>query len=525
MTKNTPGATESERSSLAGSERDYVAKVSEVWDELARGGKQPKGTDLAEAMANRLKISTGTASGLLIGFQNLVNYACSEIVVGASALDEERMSVRAAFEAIRPVLEARLQQRFDRVDEQSREVKCLKCGQKCESQGRRERAWQSTVGKLRLKRRYGWCEGCEQGRAPAQEQVGLPPGDCTAGLEEVTTLMATTVPHGMAVNLVEKLLGLEVSEQSVKSSVERRGSEVVKLGDEEAREIREFEEKWGKSPPYITEQDCGREVEVAYLEVDGVVVMTREEKSDSGAKIKEGRGGPGRKYEVVGREVKNAVLYEGAACARESESRGVILKKSYVSTLGHWTILAALIWAMMLKQGLNRAKLIVILSDGAEWIRSLCQWLPVNLFLILDLYHVKHKVWETAGALYGEGTVAAKEWAEQQCERIEQGLAVKVIESLEFLKGSHHKARDQIESLQTYLRNNQDRMDYPRYRAMGLRVGSGAVESANYHVTGGRLKLQGMRWSENGAAQMARLRADLFNGVWQERSRRILKAA
>jgi hypothetical protein len=121
--------------------------------------------------------------------------------------------------------------------------------------------------------------------------------------------------------------------------------------------------------------------------------------------------------------------------------------------------------------------------------------------------------------------VAAKEWAKQQCERIEQGPTAKVIESLEFLKGSHHKAREQIEGLQFYLRNNHDRMDYPQYRAMGSRVGSGAVESANYHVTGARLKLQGMRWSEDGAAQMARLRADLFNGAWQERSRQILKAA
>jgi hypothetical protein len=63
-------------------------------------------------------------------------------------------------------------------------------------------------------------------------------------------------------------------------------------------------------------------------------------------------------------------------------------------------------------------------------------------------------------------------------------------------------------------------MDYPRYRAMGLRVGSGAVESANSHVTGARLKLPGMRWSEEGAAQMARLRADLFNGVVCGRSGR-----
>jgi len=147
------------------------------------------------------------------------------------------------------------------------------------------------------------------------------------------------------------------------------------------------------------------------------------------------------------------------------------------------------------------------------------------VLLIRDLYHVKHKIWETAATLYGEGTEAANQWAQEPCQRIEQGQARDVIESLPFLKRSRHKARAQIESLQTYWRHNQDRMDYPRYPARGLRVGSGAVESANYHVTGARLKLPGMRWSEDGAAQMARLRADLFNGVWQDRSRQILEAA
>ena len=100
-----------------------------------------------------------------------------------------------------------------------------------------------------------------------------------------------------------------------------------------------------------------------------------------------------------------------------------------------------------------------------------------------------------------------------------------VLTELGALQERHPKAREQLARVQTYLRRNQDRMDYPQYRAQGLRVGSGAIESTNYHVTGARLKLQGMRWSVVGAAQMARLRADLFNGVWQARSRQILLAS
>lgn len=516
MTKNTPSPKATESS--------WIELVAETWDGLSQQNEAPSTKEFAQALAARLSLDVSVASGLLTGFQTLLAYAQAERAPDSTALEEERASVQAALAAARPVFEARLQRRVDEVDERKEEVKCGGCGRAGVSQGRRERTWRSTVGQISIKRRYSWCEACQQGRALAQERVGLPAGDYTAGLDEVATLMAVTVPHGMAVELLAQMMGIEVSEQGVKSAIARRGEQVVELLRAEAEEIKRFEDDWGKHPPYITAQAPDKPIEVAYLEVDGVHVMTRTQAKAS-SEPQPGRGGPGRRYEVSGREVKNAVLYEAAACAKESERRGCLLEKTYVSHLGDWLGLAVLIWAQMLKLGFDRAKLLVVLSDGAAWIRSLCAWLPVKVFLILDLYHVKHKVWEMAAGIFGEGTPETRQWAETQCQRIEDGQAQDVIQALEFLKQSHHKAREQIVSLQTYLGNNLDRMDYPTYRAQGLRVGSGAIESANYHVTGARLKLPGMRWSEDGAAQMASLRAELFNGVWRERSQQILKAA
>src|SRR3954451_15735675 len=69
----------------------------------------------------------------------------------------------------------------------------------------------------------------------------------------------------------------------------------------------------------------------------------------------------------------------------------------------------------------------------------------------------------------------------------------------------------------SYLRNNVQRMDYPRYRANGWSIGSGAVGSACKTVVGQRLKLAGMRWREYGTDGMCHLRA-LFKseaGQWQ----------
>jgi len=92
-----------------------------------------------------------------------------------------------------------------------------------------------------------------------------------------------------------------------------------------------------------------------------------------------------------------------------------------------------------------------------------------------------------------------------QCTFIERGEVWEVLAALRELGPRRKATRKVVEELVTYLTNNKDRMDYPEYRAKGYRVSSGSVESANYHVTGARLKQQGMRWSEKGAAKLSRL--------------------
>jgi hypothetical protein len=498
--------------------------VAQSWNKLTKEGQTPSAREVADELAKRLAIDGATALGLMQGMETLVQYAQGPWSDRDTVVEQERQSVKVALQSVRPILQARVQQQLDEMDQAQPEVWCRMCRHSILSQGRRTRTWGSTVGELTLTRRYHWCDRCEQGRAVAQENVGLTDSDYTPGLEELCTVMATTVPHQMAVGLIDQMLGLSLSAKALKSMTERRGQQIVQQMDDHAQQARQDYETWGRKPEREPTQPGGKEAQVVYLEMDGVLILTRQE-IETDAAVAPGRGGKGRHYQVKGREVKNAIFYNGAQCAQESDSRGCLLEKSYVSHLGDWQWFAVLVWVQIFKLGFDRAKLIVVLSDGAEWIRDLCQWLAIPVLLILDLYHVKHRIWEVAAVVFGDGTPEASHWAQQQCQRIEDGEAVEVIQSLAVLRKSYRKARDHIDRLQVYLTNNLDRMDYPRYRAAGLRVGSGAIESTNYHVTGARLKLPGMRWSETGAAEMSRLRADLFNGCWQQRTRQLLKAA
>lgn len=510
--------------------------LSVVFEAFAKSGGCTKG--LAKELA--VAFGDGVGAAFVEGLSELAAYAAAAMGDEAGAIDEEEAAVVASRRVVRPVLQAKLQARLDALDVKLVGLAtCAGCEATAESQGRRSRSWASILGPLRLKRRYAFCDECKQGVAPAQKALGLTDSEFTPRLEEVTTMMATTVPFGMATTLVGKLCGIEVSVKGAEEMVDRRAAAALQLDAEEAKTCAALDDT---GLPVKTQQRPADTVpegdapKVAYLEIDGVIPITREEltrkemtaverrRMDRAKKAK-ARGGKGRRYRIVGREVKNAVLYDGKDCATESPGRGCILKKTYVSHLGDWNSFAARLWVAMLRLRFEKATLLVVLSDGADWIRSLAEGLPVPALLILDLFHVKHRIWEVAHSVYGERSDKARSWAYAQCDRIEAGQAPKVIEALKFLRPGRAEAKVLVEQLAGYLANNRDRMDYPAYRARGLRISSGTVESANFHVTGTRLMLQGMRWSAEGAGQMAALRADLFNGRWESRSRQLLKAA
>jgi hypothetical protein len=446
----------------------------------------------------------------------------------------------AARRILRPLLAAKVQARLDALDAQlAGQAACPTCPGSAESQGRLIRHWTSLFGDLRLRRRCRHCGDCNAGFAPAQQVLGLPAGEFTPRFEEVCTMLTTTVSHGMARELLAKLLGVEVSIRALEDMTERRGAAIQAREATEATQCEPYDATGLPVPTQARPADTvppEAAPRTAYLEVDGVSALTRQEftkdeltpaekQRQRRAQQQHARGGKGRRYRTVGKEVKNAVLYDGADCAKESPSHGRILHKTYVSHLGDWQTFARLLWVTMLRLRFDAVQQLVILSDGAEWIRSLGAWLPITVFLILDLYHVKRRIFEVAHSVYGEHTEAARQWADIQCTRVEAGHAAEVITALGFLRPRRAETKKLVADLGGWLFNNRDRMDYPTYRARGLRISSSAVESANFHVTGQRLKVQGTRWSEEGAGQMATLRADLFNGRWEKRTKELLAAA
>ena len=87
---------------------------------------------------------------------------------------------------------------------------------------------------------------------------------------------------------------------------------------------------------------------------------------------------------------------------------------------------------------------------------------------------------------------------------------------------SHAATCEEARKNAEYFSNNRDRMNYPKFRAMGLCVATGVVEGGCKNIVGARLKHGGMRWTVAGANAIIALRcaveSNRFDDFWERRA-------
>jgi len=125
-----------------------------------------------------------------------------------------------------------------------------------------------------------------------------------------------------------------------------------------------------------------------------------------------------------------------------------------------------------------------------------------------------HLMWGLTHALYGAGSLRAAAWVEPLKDQLYLHGAAPVLAALTALAPTTEEALNARTDAQTYFTRNVARMDYPRFVARQLPIGSGAVESACKCLVEARLKQAGMRWGVPGSQAIASLRAVQRSGRW-----------
>jgi hypothetical protein len=382
--------------------------------------------------------------------------------------------------------------------------RCPQCGACLRSKGFVKRQVISLVGPIRWQRRIGRCpQGCETPQvAPFDEELGLQPHQRTSGeLQSLGCALAVFVPFATAATLLRWYSAASISPRALWGWVQAAGQRAMEQLQEQLQAVAQ-----GQLPP---EEPLAAELAAAPLLMgaDGVMVPFRPEGGDPRGK-------------TAWHEVKVGVL---ARLGRHRTRTGKVVARLHqrrlVAVFGDIEALQRRLWLAALRQGIRHASQVVWLSDGARGLWRLFEgYFTAYATGILDFYHAVQQLWKGAAAWLDGRTSNARRWFIWARHRLRygnpDGVLADLADALE-LEGLPATARDTLTTVYAYLQRHRDHINYEAYKALGLPLGSGMVESACKWLIQQRFKGVGMRWSEDGFNHLLHLRLAWVNGSFE----------
>lgn len=323
------------------------------------------------------------------------------------------------------------------------------------------------------------------GFSPLDEELGLLPGKLTPRLQQSVVRMGAWMPFEKAAGELEYLLGVEVSEPRVRRLTEKAGAALVAV--QEAK-VERLESEAPESP-------VGPALQL--LSVDGAMVP------------------------LVGREwteVKTLAMGEVTIELEERSAEEVIKTSelSYFSRCLESDEFARQALVETHRRGLERAKRVCAVCDGAEWEQKFIDYHRPDAVRILDFPHAAEYVAAVGRVVYGEESDEFSRWFNTQRHQLRHGEEEEVLSELRRLAQQEPIGQELIEEKLQYLTKRREMIHYKEFAEAGYPIGSGCVESANKVVIHARMKQAGMHWARENVNPMAALRNAACNDRWEE---------
>ena len=417
-------------------------------------------------------------------------------------LDFEALELAARRQALRLAAHA-LEQRWNAAtsDHAGPALPCA-CGAMAQYHGRHQKTFASVRGPLRLERAYDHCGKCQSGFGPRDrhlhlERFWLPPGvlrrtGSTAALGSFQESRARL--HALA--------GVEVRGSQVERAAESLGGEIA--ADERACVER-----------------MGAVAATMYLGMDGTGVPMRPSEVA-------GRAGKQSDGSAKTREAKVVTVW--TAESRDDQGKPVrdqgsityaaaIESAAVLDTCPDRSDFAERVWREATRRGFSEASRGVVLGDASPWIWNTTKELFPQAIQILDRFHAKEHLRALGKSVYGESPPGPR-WIPRRYDELDEGRLKPLLRALHRQAAKHEDAR----ACADYIRNNRDRMHYPKFHEQGLCTSPGVVEAGCKTVIGTRLKRSGMHWTVDGANAIITLRccklSGRFEDFWERRAGR-----
>jgi hypothetical protein len=249
---------------------------------------------------------------------------------------------------------------------------------------------------------------------------------------------------------------------------------------------------------------------VTYIEVDGTGVSgLPRELSDKGK-----NGGPAKTFEAkIGVIFKQSFDANGLPLLNNNQIYREPKNTKYMGTTHKVGMFIKMFSTFLSLKGVCNTLPIVFLSDGAIWLENLRLKLFPNSIGIVDIFHALEHLTKLLECLYFDNKDMYNEFSAKCIRLLELGNIDELIALvMPKIVGPYKKA---IMKKLTYFTGNKEKMRYGLYRAAGLFIGSGVIESACKCIVEHRLNGSGMRWTKKNAENVIALRCAIYSDEYK----------
>lgn len=416
-------------------------------------------------------------------------------------------AVEAALRAAVLLAGARLIERLVGPLGQGRQPEAVSCscGGRMSSRGVEEKTVMTLLGPVRFSRSRYACTVCGQVRYPGDELLDVVGTGRSPGLRRMMARAGSRQTFKEAREDLKVYAGLEVSAKDVERVAEATGEQI------EGWESSQRPGILNRQQPPVSEQA----VAVMYIEMDGTGVPMV-----SGALA--GRKGKQPDGSAKTREVKLGCVFTQTGTDEKGRPVRDAASTSFVGAIEPAEAFGARLEAEALRRGLDQARKVVLLADGALWVWNIAELRFPQAIQIIDIYHAREHVSELCGMLFAGDAKQLQKHRLRWWSDLDEGHVEKILYQARKKLPLQGQLRKSAEQQIGYFEDNKQRMRYAEFRKQGLFVGSGVVEAGCKHLIAARLKQSGMEWSLRGANSIIALRCNLASGrfedFWEDRA-------
>ena len=265
-----------------------------------------------------------------------------------------------------------------------RRLVCEPRGQPLQARGRAKRRWQTHGGQqVEVERTYVSCPQCGGGFFPLDQELQVPDGHLLPHAQQTMVSLGSELPFGQVVEHLERTLGVVVHASTARRQTLSVGQRVLEVQNKKAQ------------PLYACPEEPAAERMV--MSSDGSMVPLV--------------GG-------VWAEVKVVAIGAVERRKHQNEEQIVTTDLTYFARLANAATFADQASAEVRRRGVERAKEVCAIQDGAEWIQGFVQSHRHDALRMLDFARAASYVSEIADQVREGGGHLPAKWVDGVLHRL-----------------------------------------------------------------------------------------------------------